>query len=65
MKRCHGCGEWVGKCSGHSAIYSSGGALLCDFCWIAEDELIEEVGTNDPDRSREIAALLARYRRAA
>lgn len=60
---CPGCGILLGNEVGESSIYGSRDVTdLCSTCWLNEDDLIEEVGTNDPDSNDQIKNLLARYR---
>jgi hypothetical protein len=61
---CPSCGDWFGRCTGHSSIYGSGGIRICEECWLEEEDLIEAEGTNDPDTSPAIKALVERYRRS-
>ncbi len=51
---------WEGDTTGDSSLYSPDEHfLLCEPCWLAEDELIDERGTN------EVPELIAIYRKAA
>ena len=58
---CAGCGAFIrdARATGESGIYFPGNKaiLLCEPCFLAEDDAIEAAGTNNlPDR-------LARYQR--
>jgi hypothetical protein len=54
--RCANCSGYLSErdCTGDSSLYNHGdgiGYMLCEPCFLEEDELIDEKGTNDiPDR---------------
>ena len=60
---CANCCRYLGRSTGVSSIYRSDGEILCEPCWLEEDDLIEEEGTNSPDYSEAIKVRLERYRR--
>lgn len=63
MNRCPGCCELLSGCRGTSSLYGSHDVSdLCESCWLDEEDLIEEVGTNAPEYSEAIAQRLALYR---
>lgn len=62
-EECAGCGRILGNEEGESSICGSHDiGPLCMTCWNSEEELIEKVGTNSPELSEEIGALLEQYR---
>lgn len=49
-ERCSACRMWIpdGATTGESSLYSPDRAFtLCEPCWLAEDALIDERGTNN------------------
>lgn len=50
--KCANCAERIkqGDCTGDSSLYNHGDGIkyiLCEPCWLDEDNLIDEKGTND------------------
>jgi bacterioferritin-associated ferredoxin len=63
MAKCVNCLEQLGRSTGESQLYGSRGVgSLCEECWLAEDSLVEEEGTNAPEFSEAIARRLEHYR---
>lgn len=58
--KCAHCKNRVGDCSGESGIYGSH-HILCEPCFNDEEDLMEEVGSNDPAFSDKIAERLKGY----
>jgi hypothetical protein len=64
MQRCPCCHYPLGNTRGESGIYGSDDVPdLCEPCWLAEDALIDQEGTNSPEWSDVIKERLAYYRR--
>lgn len=63
MTACASCGVLIGRCSGTSSLYNPGRGvdiILCEPCWLNEDDMIEETGTNDhPDVVKRYLANIA------
>lgn len=61
---CPNCGAFLGRTTGESSIYNPGKGpiILCEECWLDEDDLIEQEGANSPEHSEAIRARLERYR---
>lgn len=61
--KCPGCGQILNNTVGECAIYGSHDIPdLCEPCWLEEDALIDQEGTNDPDHSEPIKQRLEQYR---
>lgn len=62
---CPNCRRPLGNSVGESSLYGSHDVGdLCEDCWLDEEALIDEEGTNSPEWSEKIAARLAHYRSA-
>jgi hypothetical protein len=63
MSKCPNCKKPLGNCVGTSSLYGSHDiGDLCEDCWLEEEDLIDEEGTNSPEYSEKIKARLAHYR---
>jgi hypothetical protein len=61
---CANCGTDIlnAKCTGVSSIYQSGGIDLCETCYLMEDDLIDQQGTNVlPERLKHYNKMLERF----
>ncbi len=63
IEYCPGCGCQLGNCIGTSSLTGSHDVTdLCEGCWLAEEDVIDEEGTNSPEFSEKIKMLLDLYR---
>ena len=61
--KCPGCGMIIGDSTGECGIFGSHDIPdLCEPCYLAEDDLIEQEGTNSPEHSDAIKKRLEGYR---